>query len=52
MTELRAILLAIGASDAKMEEGSMRADANVSVRRPGAELGTRCEIKNVNSVAR
>ena len=50
VTELRAILLAIGASDAKMEEGSMRVDANVSVRRPGATLGTRCEIKNVNSV--
>ena len=50
VTELRAILVAIGASDAKMEEGSMRVDANVSVRRPGAELGTRCEIKNLNSV--
>jgi aspartyl-tRNA(Asn)/glutamyl-tRNA(Gln) amidotransferase subunit B len=50
VTELRAILLAIGASDAKMEEGSMRVDANVSVRRPGADFGTRCEIKNVNSV--
>jgi aspartyl-tRNA(Asn)/glutamyl-tRNA(Gln) amidotransferase subunit B len=50
VTELRAILLAVGASDAKMEEGSMRVDANVSVRRPGAEFGTRCEIKNVNSV--
>ncbi len=50
VSELRAILLAIGASDAKMEEGSMRVDANVSVRRPGAEFGTRCEIKNVNSV--
>ncbi len=50
VNEMRAILLAIGASDAKMEEGSMRVDANVSVRRPGAELGTRCEIKNVNSV--
>jgi aspartyl-tRNA(Asn)/glutamyl-tRNA(Gln) amidotransferase subunit B len=50
VTELRAILIAIGASDAKMEEGSMRVDANVSVRRPGAELGTRCEVKNVNSV--
>jgi aspartyl-tRNA(Asn)/glutamyl-tRNA(Gln) amidotransferase subunit B len=50
VSELRAILLAIGASDAKMEEGSMRVDANVSVRLPGAELGTRCEIKNVNSV--
>ncbi len=50
VSELRAILVAVGASDAKMEEGSMRVDANVSVRRPGAELGTRCEIKNVNSV--
>jgi aspartyl-tRNA(Asn)/glutamyl-tRNA(Gln) amidotransferase subunit B len=48
--ELRSILLAIGASDAKMEEGSMRVDANVSVRRPGEPLGTRCEIKNVNSI--
>jgi len=48
--ELRAILVAVGASDAKMEEGSMRVDANVSVRLPGAEFGTRCEIKNVNSV--
>jgi aspartyl-tRNA(Asn)/glutamyl-tRNA(Gln) amidotransferase subunit B len=50
VTELRAILLAIGASDAKMEEGSMRVDANVSVRKPGEEYGTRCEIKNVNSI--
>ena len=50
VAELRAILLTIGASDAKMEEGSMRVDANVSVRRPGDEFGTRCEIKNVNSV--
>ena len=50
VTELRQILVAIGASDAKMEEGSMRCDANVSVRKPGAPLGTRCEIKNVNSV--
>ena len=50
VTELRAILVAIGASDAKMEEGSMRVDANVSVRRPGEPFGTRCEIKNVNSV--
>ena len=49
-TELRAILVAIGASDAKMEEGSMRVDANVSVRRPGDDFNTRCEIKNVNSV--
>jgi aspartyl-tRNA(Asn)/glutamyl-tRNA(Gln) amidotransferase subunit B len=50
VNELRAILLATGASDAKMEEGSMRVDANVSVRHPGDPLGTRCEIKNLNSV--
>ncbi len=50
VNELRGILVAIGASDAKMEEGSMRVDANVSVHKPGAPLGTRCEIKNVNSV--
>ena len=51
VNELRAILLATGVSDAKMEEGSMRVDANVSVRRVGDDqLGTRCEIKNLNSV--
>lgn len=50
VNELRAILVAIEASDAKMEEGSMRVDANVSVRRPGEPFGTRCEIKNLNSV--
>ena len=50
VTELRHILVAVGASDAKMEEGSMRVDANVSVRLPGAPFGTRCEIKNLNSV--
>ena len=51
-TELRAVLVASGASDGKMEEGSMRVDANVSVRRRSAEdpFGTRCEIKNLNSV--
>jgi aspartyl-tRNA(Asn)/glutamyl-tRNA(Gln) amidotransferase subunit B len=48
--ELRAILLAIGASDAKMEEGSMRVDANVSVHRADEPYGTRCEIKNLNSL--
>ncbi|MET0903842.1 MAG: Asp-tRNA(Asn)/Glu-tRNA(Gln) amidotransferase subunit GatB [Acidimicrobiales bacterium] len=48
--ELRAILLATQVSDAKMEEGSMRVDANVSVNRQGEGLGTRCEIKNVNSL--
>ena len=50
VTELRGILLAVEASDAKMEEGSMRVDANVSVHKPGTPFGTRCEIKNVNSV--
>ncbi len=50
VTELRGILVAVDASDAKMEEGSMRCDANVSVHKPGTPFGTRCEIKNVNSV--
>jgi len=50
VSELRAILLAVGASDAKMEEGSMRCDVNVSVHKPGTPFGTRCEIKNVNSI--
>jgi aspartyl-tRNA(Asn)/glutamyl-tRNA(Gln) amidotransferase subunit B len=50
VSELRAILVTIGASDAKMEEGSMRCDANVSVHRVGTPFGTRCEIKNVNSI--
>ena len=49
--ELRAILVATGASDGKMEEGSLRVDANVSVRPVGAAtFGTRCEIKNLNSL--
>jgi aspartyl-tRNA(Asn)/glutamyl-tRNA(Gln) amidotransferase subunit B len=48
--ELRQILLVTGVSDAKMEEGSMRVDANVSVRRSGEPFGTRCEIKNLNSL--
>src|SRR4029453_18848363 len=49
--ELRAILFAIGVSDVKMEEGSMRVDANVSVRPSGTtELGTKVEIKNMNSL--
>ena len=50
VSELRSILLAVGASDAKMEEGSMRCDVNVSVHKPGTPFGTRCEIKNVNSI--
>ena len=49
--ELQAIVVAIGASDGRLEEGSMRVDANVSVRPAGSdELRTRCEIKNVNSL--
>ncbi|MFA5786588.1 MAG: Asp-tRNA(Asn)/Glu-tRNA(Gln) amidotransferase subunit GatB, partial [Actinomycetota bacterium] len=51
VVELRAILLALGICDAKMEEGSLRCDANLSLRRPGAsELGTKVEVKNVNSL--
>jgi aspartyl-tRNA(Asn)/glutamyl-tRNA(Gln) amidotransferase subunit B len=50
LKKLRATLRALGTCDGNMEEGSMRADVNVSVRRPGAGFGTRCEIKNVNSM--
>ncbi|MDX2027520.1 MAG: Asp-tRNA(Asn)/Glu-tRNA(Gln) amidotransferase subunit GatB, partial [Alphaproteobacteria bacterium] len=50
LTKLRTILRYLGTCDGNMDEGSMRADVNVSVRRPGGPLGTRCEIKNVNSV--
>jgi len=51
VSELRAILVAIGASDGRMEEGSLRVDANVSIRPVGSDaLGTRCEIKNLNSL--
>ena len=51
VSELRAILVAIGASDGKMEEGAMRVDCNVSVRPEGSQqLGTRCEVKNINSL--
>ncbi len=50
VTKLRTIMRYLGTCDGNMEEGSLRADVNVSVRRPGAELGTRCEIKNVNSI--
>ena len=47
--KLRTILVYLGTSDGDMEKGNLRADVNVSVRRPGEPLGTRCEIKNVNS---
>ena len=50
LTKLRAILRYLGTCDGDMEKGSLRADVNVSVRRPGQPLGTRCEIKNVNSI--
>jgi len=50
LTKLRAILRYVGSCDGNMDQGSMRADVNVSVRRPGEELGTRTETKNVNSV--
>jgi aspartyl-tRNA(Asn)/glutamyl-tRNA(Gln) amidotransferase subunit B len=50
VSKLRTILRYLGTSDADMEKGNLRADVNVSVRKPGAKLGTRCEIKNVNSI--
>src|SRR6202045_4778990 len=50
VAKLRTILRYIGSCDGDMEKGSLRADVNVSVRLPGAPLGTRCEIKNVNSI--
>ena len=48
--KLRSILRYIGTCDGNMEQGSMRCDVNVSVRRPGEPYGTRCEIKNLNSI--
>jgi len=50
VAKLRSILRYLGTCDGDMEKGSLRADVNVSVRRPGEPLGTRCEIKNVNSI--
>ncbi|MFD0918026.1 Asp-tRNA(Asn)/Glu-tRNA(Gln) amidotransferase subunit GatB [Pseudahrensia aquimaris] len=50
VTKLRSIVRYLGTCDGNMEQGSMRADVNVSVRKPGGEFGTRCEIKNVNSI--
>jgi aspartyl-tRNA(Asn)/glutamyl-tRNA(Gln) amidotransferase subunit B len=50
LRKLRSILRYLGTCDGNMEEGSLRCDCNVSVRRPGEPLGTRCEIKNLNSV--
>ena len=50
VTKLRTIMRYLGTCDGNMEQGSLRADINVSVRKPGDKLGTRCEIKNVNSI--
>ena len=50
IAKLRSVLRYLGTCDGNMEKGNLRADVNVSVRRPGAPLGTRCEIKNVNSI--
>ncbi len=50
VTKLRTILRYLGTCDGDMEKGNLRADVNVSVRKPGDEFGTRCEIKNVNSI--
>jgi len=51
LTKMRSILRYLGTCDGNMEEGSLRADVNVSVRKPNAALGTRCEIKNMNSIS-
>ncbi len=50
VTKLRQIMRYLDTCDGNMEQGSLRADVNVSVRRPGSDFGTRCEIKNVNSI--
>ena len=50
VTKLRTIVRYLGTCDGNMDQGSMRVDVNVSVRRPGGEFGTRCEIKNMNSI--
>jgi aspartyl-tRNA(Asn)/glutamyl-tRNA(Gln) amidotransferase subunit B len=50
VAKLRTILRYLGTCDGDMEKGNLRADVNVSVRKPGAPLGTRCEIKNINSI--
>src|ERR1700750_3308998 len=51
VAKLRSILRYLGTCDGDMEKGSLRADVNVSVRKPGGPLGTRCEIKNMNSIS-
>src|SRR6266576_170315 len=51
VTKVRSILRYLGTCDGDMEKGNLRADVNVSVRKPGGTLGTRCEIKNMNSIS-
>ena len=48
--KIRGIVRALGTCDGDMEKGNLRADVNVSVRKPGGDLGTRCELKNINSM--
>jgi len=50
ITKIRSILMYLDTCDGNMQEGSLRADVNISVRKPGDKLGTRCEIKNLNSI--
>ena len=50
LRKLRSIVRYIGSCDGNMDQGSLRCDANISVRKPGEEFGTRCELKNINSV--
>ena len=50
ITKLRSILMYLDVCDGNMQEGSLRADVNISVRKPGENYGTRCEIKNLNSI--
>ena len=50
ISKIRSILMYLDTCDGNMQEGSLRADVNISVRKPGDEYGTRCEIKNLNSI--
>ena len=50
ISKIRSILMYLDTCDGNMQEGSLRADVNISVRKPGGEYGTRCEIKNLNSI--
>ena len=50
ISKIRSILMYLGTCDGNMQEGSLRADVNISVRKPGSDFGTRCEVKNLNSI--